>query len=61
MLVLSRKEEESIILTILDASKVKNGDSIEIKVLGLSNHQKLAVRIGVNAPEHVNISRTQPE
>ena len=61
MLVLSRKTEESTILTVLDASKVKDGDKIEIKILGMSNHQKLAVRIGINAPEYVNISRTQPE
>jgi len=61
MLVLSRKTDESIILTILDASQVKNGDTIEIKILGSSNHQKHASKIGIIAPTCVNISRTQPE
>ncbi len=46
MLVLTRKENESIMI----------GDSIEVKLLDVKEHQ---VKIGIAAPKHIAVHRKE--
>ena len=46
MLVLTRKENESIMI----------GDSIEVKLLDVKEHQ---VKIGIDAPKHIAVHRKE--
>lgn len=46
MLVLTRKENESIMI----------GDSIEVKLLDVKEHQ---VKLGIDAPKHIAVHRKE--
>lgn len=50
MLVLSRKRDESIVLT------TPSGDVIEICVVDLTGHK---VRLGIEAPKHISVDRQE--
>ena len=50
MLVLSRKEDEAIII------KLPNGDQIDVIVIRINGNQ---VKVGVDADERINIVREE--